>query len=154
MIEETKRQVTSKANHSTLLIALQDLERWLENRDMMESANTCRKAVKALLGDTHETPEPPYYVRSYWSPSRQYLVTAHATPEGIISLQDDNGREWEPSGPQQNMADGSSTKAECGLCAEGMNSFTDPDTGKKMHARNGVVTVCTAENGLPQHKGE
>jgi len=40
-----------------------------------------------------------------------------------------------------------SAKAACGLCTEGMNSFTDPDTGKKMHARNGVVTVCTSEKG-------
>jgi len=38
-------------------------------------------------------------------------------------------------------------KAECALCAEGMNSFADPATGNRMHARNGVVTVCTAQNG-------
>lgn len=30
----------------------------------------------------------------------------------------------------------------CGLCAAGMNSFIDPDTGNSMHARNGVVTIC------------
>jgi DNA-directed RNA polymerase subunit RPC12/RpoP len=38
-------------------------------------------------------------------------------------------------------------KAGCALCAEGMNSFADPATGNRMHARNGVVTVCTAQNG-------
>lgn len=38
-------------------------------------------------------------------------------------------------------------KTECSLCASGMNSFTDPATGKKMHARNGVVSLCSAPNG-------
>ena len=33
----------------------------------------------------------------------------------------------------------------CSLCAMGMNSFTDPDTGNKMHARNGTVTLCSAQ---------
>jgi hypothetical protein len=32
----------------------------------------------------------------------------------------------------------------CALCAEGMNSFIDPDTGNRMHARNGTVTLCSA----------
>jgi len=41
----------------------------------------------------------------------------------------------------------SAEKAGCALCAEGMNSFADPATGNRMHARNGVVTVCTAQNG-------
>jgi hypothetical protein len=43
-----------------------------------------------------------------------------------------------------------SEKAECALCAEGVNSFSDPTTGNRMHARNGVVTVCSA----PQHTAE
>lgn len=41
-------------------------------------------------------------------------------------------------------------KAGCALCAEGMNSFSDPTTGNRMHARNGVVTVCTGPGPMPQ----
>jgi hypothetical protein len=37
-----------------------------------------------------------------------------------------------------------SVKAGCGLCAEGMNSFLDPNTGQMMHARNGTVTFCSS----------
>lgn len=36
-------------------------------------------------------------------------------------------------------------ETECGLCAAGMNSFTDPDTGIRIHARNGTVTPCSAQ---------
>ena len=112
---------TSKTNHSPLLIELQDLERWLENRDMMESANTCRKAVKALSGDTPETCE--------WCTAGVPRSVDGQRHDSIYGV-------WACRVPAQ--------KSRCGLCAEGMNSFTDPDTGKKMHARNGVVTVCTA----------
>lgn len=47
---------------------------------------------------------------------------------------------------------GLSVKAGCALCAEGMNSFADPATGNRMHARNGLVTVCTAQNGKGNHE--
>lgn len=40
-------------------------------------------------------------------------------------------------------------KTQCSLCATGMNSFTDPDTGKKMHARNGTVVLCSAQKTSP-----
>lgn len=35
-------------------------------------------------------------------------------------------------------------KTKCSQCAEGMNSFTDPDSGNVVHARNGVVVLCSA----------
>lgn len=53
-------------------------------------------------------PEPPYYVRTFWSPDKHYLVTVHVTvPPGgdcnIIGFQDDDGKEWEPASEQQDM---------------------------------------------------
>lgn len=42
---------------------------------------------------------------------------------------------------------------ECSPCAAGMNSFTDPDTGKKMHARNGVVDICPAQGKPGEPRG-
>jgi hypothetical protein len=39
----------------------------------------------------------------------------------------------------------------CGLCAMGMNSFIDPDTGNRMHARNGTVTLCCALKAPERH---
>lgn len=107
-----------------LVIAAQDLM-WL--LDHVESP--LRRAVRIARGEsgpptepvgfareTSERPsatprEPPYFVRSYWSPSRQYLISVHAMPDGVISVQDDNGREWEPAGPQENMTAQSPLKA-------------------------------------------
>ncbi len=33
----------------------------------------------------------------------------------------------------------------CSLCAFGMNSFIDPDTGNRIHVRNGVARLCSAQ---------
>jgi hypothetical protein len=49
---------------------------------------------------------PPYWVRTFWSPDRKYLINVHVTgaETNILTVQDDNGNEWEPTGEQQNMA--------------------------------------------------
>jgi hypothetical protein len=90
-----------------------------------------------------------------------YGCTLIAPPEAsIMKAQARSPRRVEPAGAYTNEApahppilperfNSTSTpeKAGCALCAEGMNSFADPATGNRMHARNGVVTVCTAQNG-------
>jgi hypothetical protein len=57
-----------------------------------------------------ETPaKPPYWVRTFWSPDKKYLVTVHVTggkAVNIIGFQDDDGDEWEPASDQQNMEEG------------------------------------------------
>jgi hypothetical protein len=48
--------------------------------------------------------EPPYYVRSFWSPCRKYIVTACVpSPGSEICVVDDDGRQWEPTGPVEDM---------------------------------------------------
>lgn len=51
-----------------------------------------------------QPPAAPYLVRTFWSPDRKHLATVHVTEGGIVALQDDSGLEWEPSGPQQDVA--------------------------------------------------
>lgn len=61
------------------------------------------RARALLAGKAPETSRDPYLVRTFWSPDRRHLVSAHVTREGIVALQDDNGQEWEAAGPQQDM---------------------------------------------------
>lgn len=61
--------------------------------------------------------EPDYYLRTFWSPERKYLVTVHVTvPRGqecnIIGFQDDDGVEWEPASEQKNVAQLASSAGE------------------------------------------
>lgn len=63
----------------------------------------CDKPLNGPLEFRRHAEEPPYYVQTFWSPDRRYLVSAHATLDGIVTLQDDNGREWVAASPQQNM---------------------------------------------------
>lgn len=46
------------------------------------------------------TVEPPYRLRTFWSPDRKYVVTVHATPD-YLTLQSDNGVEWEAVGAER-----------------------------------------------------
>lgn len=57
------------------------------------------------------------------------------------------GRHWSDCSAVERAAH---HETECSLCASGMNSFTDPNTGKIMHARNGAVVPCSAEKAEVQ----
>lgn len=46
--------------------------------------------------------EPPYRVRSFWTPCRKYIANACVSVDDI-SIVDDNGKLWEPTGPEQDM---------------------------------------------------
>lgn len=67
----------------------------------------------------------PYWTRSFWSPCRKYLLSVHSYGEREIVAIDDNGNEWEATGPARDIAGDaasllrqSSTKdaGECGAC--------------------------------------
>jgi hypothetical protein len=47
-------------------------------------------------------PEPPYRVRSFWSPCKRYILNVCVSDENI-SIVDDNGDIWEATGPEQDM---------------------------------------------------
>lgn len=66
--------------------------------------------VALAAATTATAPPQPYWVRTFWSPDRKHLVTVHVTGAqdvNIIGFQDDNGDEWEPASPQQNMTEAS-----------------------------------------------
>jgi hypothetical protein len=68
-----------------------------------ESWHAVLEEARALLGKPPETGE--YLTRTYWSPDRKHLVTAHVTNGEIVTLQDDNGKEWEPTGTTIRLVD-------------------------------------------------
>jgi len=68
-----------------------------------DTCTFCDKPLNGPLEFRKDPEEPPYYVQTFWSPDRRYLVTAHATLDGIVTLQDDNGQEWEAASRHQNM---------------------------------------------------
>lgn len=49
-----------------------------------------------------EAREPPYRIRSFWSPDKRHLVTACCSAENITVL-DDNANIWEPTGPEADI---------------------------------------------------
>lgn len=92
-------------------------------RDMLNDARTELSMVREALGvpvEPHQTLservleaarraphepqqlEPPYRVRSFWSPCRKYIVNACVAVDDI-SMVDDNGDLWAPAGPEQDM---------------------------------------------------
>ena len=52
----------------------------------------------------HREPQQPYRARSFWSPDRKHLVTV-ISASGELSLVDDNGFIWEPSGLERELAE-------------------------------------------------
>lgn len=49
-----------------------------------------------------EAREPPYRIRSFWSPDKRHLVTACCSADDITVL-DDNANIWEPTGPEADI---------------------------------------------------
>lgn len=95
--------------HPSEWIALTDeIERargqLLEARNDIDKLHDIMRGERLPAETAAPQPAEPYLVRTYWSPDRKYLVTAHVTTEGIVALQDDNGTEWEAAGAQQNVA--------------------------------------------------
>ena len=52
-----------------------------------------------------DIPSNLYLTRTFWSPDKRHLVTVHYTTGDIVTLQDDNGREWEATGETIRMED-------------------------------------------------
>jgi len=91
-------------------------------------------------------PITPVVLAAVEPKARQYICDCD--PEQAKRCIDTDNRTGRPSNGCRRAE-----KAECALCAEGMNSFADTVTGNRMHARNGVVTVCTAQNGDGANSG-
>lgn len=72
--------------------------------DTMENAQIARDnfTAWATTRPSGEPGEPPYRVRSFWSPCRKYLVTSYVSA-GDIALMDDDSSIWEPTGQQQDV---------------------------------------------------
>lgn len=77
---------------------------WIEPTDQ-QLIEMLREA--GALQDETAAPhrEGTYLTRTFWSPDKRYLVTAHFTHGDIVTLQDDNGREWEATGTTIRMED-------------------------------------------------
>jgi len=100
--------------------------------------------LNAGYGD--ETPtEPPYFIRTFWSPDARYLVTAHATPAGIITLQDDNGKEWRAIGPQEDMAN----RCHCGAYEWKSTTGRITDPQGRLHLKERCFTEKTSPETKP-----
>lgn len=102
--------------------AAQDAEARNLNTSQRHGTGAVPQGEEAQATQPLAAPEPPYLVRAFWSPDRRYLVTVHVTAEGIIALQDDNGLEWEPSGPQQDVA----ARCTCGSRTGHRHAITCP----------------------------
>lgn len=73
------------------------------------------KGGSTPLADASAQPpcaEPPYRVRSFWTPCRKYIANACVSVDDI-SIVDDNGKLWEPTGPEQDMTK-RPTPTKCG----------------------------------------
>lgn len=87
----------------------------------------------------------PYFVRTFWSPDARYLVTAHATREGIITLQDDNGKEWRATGPQEDMAN----RCHCGAYEWKLTTGKITDPQGRLHLKDRCSPVKSGEQPSP-----
>lgn len=67
------------------------------------TAVTCLRCGDEAVSAPPPGAEPPYRVRDFWSPCRKYIATACVSADDI-SLVDDDGKIWEPAGPEQDMA--------------------------------------------------
>lgn len=75
-------------------------------QDLMDIARMIQVAAEQVAADPSKldevlSVEPPYWIQTFWSPDKRFLVSAHVTGSGIdpvIVLQDDNGIEWEMAG--------------------------------------------------------
>lgn len=66
-------------------------------------SNAAFQSVLAAL-DKPQPKEPPYYVLSFWSPCRKYIISACVpSPGSDICIVDDDGNQWEPTGPAEDM---------------------------------------------------
>lgn len=81
---------------------LQDREARLRAQ-LHEARNEVDKLHDILRGEspveTSVCKEFPYRVRSFWSPEKEYLVTAFCSQDDI-TLMDDNSAIWQPTGPE------------------------------------------------------
>lgn len=91
----------------------------LKNREIEQLQADNEKLNDYIKGlpDEPEAIEPPYYVRTFWSPDRKHLVTANCDIlEGeanvTLSLQDDNGDVWEATGPTTDLTSQGSQSGE------------------------------------------
>lgn len=74
-----------------------------DNESLRELLATVHRVAGAALAQP-QPKEPPYYMRSFWSPCRKYIVTACVpSPGSEICIVDDNGDRWEATGPVQDM---------------------------------------------------
>lgn len=53
-----------------------------------------------MTNRTKETVNDAVRTRTFWSPNHQYLVTAYVM-DGDITLMDDDGKTWEPTGEEE-----------------------------------------------------
>jgi len=68
---------------------------------------TLARSPRIIRDEPSQPTEPPYRVRSFWSPERKHLITVCCSQDDLTVL-DDNANTWEPTGPEQDM-----TKCTC-----------------------------------------
>jgi hypothetical protein len=71
----------------------------------MAIAGSAKQGIKLLERSDIplKAPEEPYIVQAFWSPCRKYIATVCVSNQQV-SVVDDNGDVWEPTGPAQDMS--------------------------------------------------
>jgi hypothetical protein len=139
----------SVAEHATLVAAADELEKADLMRMGLQTLISAfkRRGVGTFASEVNaaetllEATEPPYWIRSFWSPCRKYIATVHAYGAGDLVVQDDDGREWESTGPVENVTAQTPRRPA-------HNSAGSPHEPKARESLSAGFMECTAQPPL------